>query len=76
MNQYQSPNAYLLSFYFKQLHQIWGVIRYEFHHAPIHLFQEAFPGQVRIVADVKKAAHVRATHTDEMSSFVIQNLKK
>lgn len=25
MNQYQSPNAYLSSFYFKQLHQIWGV---------------------------------------------------
>ena len=76
MKQYQSSNAHLLSFYFKQLHQIWGVIQYESHHAPIHLFQGEFPGQVRIVADVKKTAHVRATHMDKISSLVIQNLKK
>ena len=61
MNQYQSPDTYLSSFYFKQVHQIWGLIQYEFHHAPTHFFQAAFPGQFRIIADVKKAAHVRAS---------------
>ena len=54
---------------FKQLHQIRGVVQYESHHAPIHPFQGAFPDQDRIVADVKKAAHVRATHTDKISSL-------
>ena len=72
MNQYRSPNAHLPSFYFKQLYQIRGAIQYTFHHALIHLFQRAFPDQVRIIANVKKAARVCATQMDEMSPLVIK----